>query len=293
MDGCAEHDVRTFAPRRRFGYNRPVGAFPDEIFDDISAKELELFDFGNTIPDRIKTLKKVVQIRMGNSRCTELPDAVFTLPKLKSLDVGLERLKKLPSNIGKAAALRELLLDQTRALKELPESIGKTSLVELRNATGGLKSVPASLWNVTTLKWLALPPSVKELPAGISKLRKLETLELGGDALLSIAGELPELKKLTKLRIELENGLVLPAELSRLKLKEFGLGSRRLTQLPELITRIQTLEHLDVMGMHELTKLADSVEKFPKLRYVQMWKQKLSAGERKRIDAHVKKVTGG
>ncbi|MFT3700362.1 MAG: hypothetical protein QM831_44870 [Kofleriaceae bacterium] len=268
-----------------------MGKFPDEIFDDVSAKELELFDFGTKIPDRIKTLTKVTQIRMGNSRCPALPDALFGLPKLKALAIGLEWLKAVPSSISKAKALRELMLDGCYKLKELPDAIGKTKLTELRMIPGNLKKVPAALWNVSTLKWLALPSTVTTLPPGISKLGKLEILEIGGDALLSIASELPKLKRLKKLSIELEDGVVLPAELTQLKLKELGVGSRVFTELPELFTKIQTVEELDVYGMYQLTKLADAVEKFPNLRFVNFQKKKFSAGERKRIEAHVKRGT--
>lgn len=45
-----------------------------------SANELELFDFGNTIPDRIKTFP----IRMAIIRCTESPDAIFTVRNRES-----------------------------------------------------------------------------------------------------------------------------------------------------------------------------------------------------------------
>jgi Leucine-rich repeat (LRR) protein len=272
-------------------WGEDLKAFPDDLFEHPAVQHLKLngcFVEGKkiTIPDKLGTLTKLKVIELHNMKVSALPESLGKLTNLVDLDVGLYSLTALPASLGKCSALKRIRLEDTHRLKTLPDSIGALAkLEELRAKPGGLKTVPAALWNATNLRRLALPETVKSLPPGIAKLRKLEELALGGAAFVSIVDEVVKLPKLKKLDIELVNARVLPDAVGDLEhLRELTIGGLEIEALPASLARLSKLTHLDVYGCYVLGGLADLVEQLPELEHVNFQKKKQSSKDRVRIE---------
>ncbi len=270
-------------------YNREVEAFDDTKATEI---ELELDDDIKTVPAGIENLKRIQRFAITSSTIKTVPDSLFLLPKLRELKLQLYSLRKLPAALGKAKALRVLDLESS-GLRELPSTIASTKITSLVLAFSDLKKIPPALWNVKTLKHLELPPdkTLAKLPPGISKLTKLESLVISGKALRSIAKELPAMKKLKSLEVMIGDGVSkeveLPEELARMKLTTLKVSNFTETVLPDVITRIATLEHLDVWGL-KIKTLIDELPKLPKLKTVKHAPWSISKDEARRIKARYK-----
>jgi hypothetical protein len=266
-------------------------AFPTELLEQKDAEDLNLygvFDYRKTIaiPDAIAKMTGLRKIQIGMAKFT-LPEGMCRLPNLEELDLAYaEELRSLPKSLGSLKSLKTLTLNYSNRLKELPESIGKLPKLEsLTTDPGGLKSVPASLFNVKTLKTLTLPEGVKKLPPGISKLVNLETLALGPEALWSIAKELPKMTSLKSLNVWGKAKKV-PEEIGALtNLTELSLlYMENVAELPRSLTNLRSLRKLDVSG-NALTELQWLVRALPKLKELDYDQNKLPLKERRAIEA--------
>src|SRR5690606_11492518 len=146
--------------------------------------------------------------------------------------------------------------------------------------------VPASLWKLKNLRVLVLPHSIAKLPPGIGNLSALESWQISGPALHSVARELSRLTSLHTLRIE-GNAQVeeLPDEIGELanltKLSAYHLG---LTSVPASITKLAKLRELSLSG-NTLTQLAWILCALPNLRVLHHYRNPLSGSEKHLINA--------
>lgn len=218
-----------------------------------------------------------------------VPDAIFKLPKLRELTLGAG-VRALPETIGDAKALRILTLFRAD-VRALPEAIGRTKLTTLAmHDSAKIKSVPATLWDVTTLDVLTLPSSVRTLPPGIGRLKKLAVLGLSGSAATSIADELSGFKRLEKVNIDLTRKTeTIPEQLAQVPFETLKIRDHRATTVPDIVRRMTKLQHLNVIEMSRLTTIIDVVAALPELKVVDVPGSTISKAERRKLEALLRK----
>lgn len=229
------------------------------------------------------------RLEIAGIKAKVVPDAIFKLPKLRELTIGAG-VRALPEAIGDAKALRILKLFRAD-LRALPEAVGRTKLTTLAmHDSAKLKSVPAALWNVTTLEVLTLPDSVRRLPPGIGRLKKLAVLGLSGSAAASIADELSALKRLEKVNIYLTRKTeTIPEELAQVPFETLMIRGHLGTTVPDVVRRMTKLQRLNVTEMSRLTTIIDVVEALPNLKVVDVPGSTISKAERRKLEALLRK----
>lgn len=148
----------------------------------------------------------------------------------------------------------------------------------------GIKTLPASVGNLTALKQLilnknvltALPASVAELsalqildvgdneltevPVWIGKLQNLRRLDLRNNEFGDLPAELFTLKKLTYLQLHGNDLKTISEKIGEMSsLKELYLERNRLTMLPVALTTLKSLEYIDY-GYNKLCELNPTVK---------------------------------
>ncbi|GKT18979.1 type III secretion system effector XopAE [Acidovorax sp. SUPP2522] len=175
--------------------------------------------------------------------------------------------KTLPDAIGQLQGLQELSLTNT-GLTSLPESLGQLGqLRHLKLATNQeMKRLPASLTSLPNLHTLQLPAnSLKELPADLGRMQSLRTLELGNGKYASLPASITDLRHLTHLSVshsshirELPENIGDMQGLQTLVLK----GNTKLERLPDSVGDLANLQSLDLEGT-KLQTLPQSLARLP------------------------------
>ncbi|WP_439891178.1 leucine-rich repeat domain-containing protein [Ralstonia sp. 25C] len=205
----------------------PTPRLPDEMFDFIHLKEMNVLDCGlRELSPRIGNLSALESLRLThNPHLAALPAEVGDLGQLKHLALvdssvqalpsmerltNLERLAvwhsplaSLPADVSAARRLEALSLSRT-ALSTLPEGIGELRrLKELVLAENPqLATVPASIGRLANLERLDLSkcPNIRSLPTSIGQLAALKKLDLtnctGLTELPESIGNLPNLQRI-------------------------------------------------------------------------------------------------
>jgi len=214
--------------------------FPIIIFKAEKLEKLSLADNNlGKVPSSIGDLKSLKELILFGNDLTILPDEIGGLFSLEHLDIGNNQLEKVPSSIGNLKSLKKLILFGND-LTTLPDEIGGLfSLEHLDIGNNQLKEVPSSIGNLERLKKLILVNNeLKTLPDEIGSLNKLEDLALGQNGLESIPSSITSLKK---------------------SLKTINLSDNKISILPEAITGLTDLVHLNISNTKsEDGKLSDN-----------------------------------
>ena len=225
------------------------------------------------------------------SNCT--PAGAFTMDEYKAaikhpgdvaelLISGLDdadTITSIPADIKKFKNLRKLYINNLRKLKTLPEEIGElTGLTELHMEQGNDSepmnfALPEAIGRLENLKIFNLNGAFdldkNPLPKSISKLSKLEELDLGRCGLKELPAQIAGLRSLKKLVLEYNQLAALPEFVSGLSpLEELNLCYTGITDLPDSFVNFKNLTVL--MGNNglkpdEQKSLAD---KFKNINFV-------------------------
>lgn len=153
------------------------------------------------------------------------------------------------------------------ALKVRPQRITSVSL-----ANRGLKGIPAWVFEkLPNLEKLNVQGNqLKALPAQLSKLRKLKTLDARNNQISDVHGNIGALSKLETLKLTKNNLSKLPASLWRLpNLKALHMSLNYLDTLPEDVRRLKKLEYLGLQA-NELTGLPQSIGDLSRLKELRL-----------------------
>lgn len=249
------------------------------------------FDVGptfETIPEELKSLQHLEELRLCQVPATVLPAWLFSLPKLRKLEInymdfknirpplksGESRLKELeivgcpfetlPSDTCTVDSLEIIHIrrDLARAemLKGLPEEFGQLeNLRELTIEGCPLEGLPESFGKLRFLEFLKITrdegffakvePRIKELPVSFSELKNLRVLDLSHNQFTEFPEPITHLEALEELDLSNNEIKNVPKEIKNLKkLKKLNLLSNKITTIPEEIGELESLEYLNLSG---------------------------------------------
>ncbi|XP_071724998.1 disease resistance protein L6-like [Rutidosis leptorrhynchoides] len=218
------------------------------------------------LPNSIEMMKNLRVLRISDSSLEKLPSALGMLGKLEEIDASKCRYLsgEIPSEIGRLSFLRILRLSDTRIsnIPKLPESMTELYL------TNNLEMTCPNLTNLLNLRVLMLelkyqsPSQPAPSLNWIGGLRKLESLWLDYDSLVTLPSDFNLLSKLRKLGLvvnNLERLPKLPQNLSYFLFDGRGLMEKsiNLSYLEKLLElKVRYCEQLiEIQGLESLKNL--------------------------------------
>ncbi|KAH9289079.1 hypothetical protein KI387_033196 [Taxus chinensis] len=225
----------------------------------------------SSLPSSIGNLTNLQHLNLSVCiNLSSLPSSIGNLTNLQHLNLSVcINLSSLPSSIGNLTNLQHLNLSVCKNLSSLPSSIGNLTNLQhlkfrkcskltiesenldiLENMTrlqyldfsecGNMKDLPRPcIENGASLKELKLGGTrIREVPANICQLSKLEILRVGSDSLTSLPSSIGNLSSLTTLKI---------------------ISCKLLTSLPTTLGNLCSLLKLEVMDCYKLECLPDSL----------------------------------
>ncbi|CAL1270712.1 unnamed protein product [Larinioides sclopetarius] len=200
------------------------------------------------LPSSLGELTCLTKLNISRNQFELLPDSIFSLKSLKSLQAQYNKLRCLNDDIGNLSFLEELDLSFNN-LKKLPHCIGFLSRVTMLNLSNNeLAQLPVEMGDLMALKHLDLSKNkLKSLPALVEMLHHLEQLYIQHNNIT----ELPLLtncKSLKEIHAGFNSIEVLSTEfvetISNIKLLD--LRDNKISEIPDNICSLQSLERLDV-----------------------------------------------
>jgi len=189
-------------------------------------KEVHFWSFNESDPPcNLKNLSQVEHIEFYNSPSIKLDnyfESMKSLPNLYMLTLRDMRLTSIPASIVKLKKLKHINLDNNDQLN-LPQTfntLAKLKIEELNLSSAKFSTVPAEIAQLKHLKTLTLEMiqgkfNNKESYATLSKLKKLECLNLQGNFFKAFDPSIALLKKLK--RIEVNGNCLSEEEFEKLK----------------------------------------------------------------------------
>ncbi|WP_430541807.1 leucine-rich repeat domain-containing protein [Xanthomonas fragariae] len=175
----------------------------------------------------------------------------------------------LPDAIGQMLhGLQKLSLCLT-SLTSLPESLGQ--LGELRHLEVGnspnLKTLPSSLTRLPKLNTLQLSMlPLKKLPDDLGNLQSLRDLTLIGGEYTRLPASVTQLSQLYQLTLKSKCLQQLPEDIGKLQqLRSLTLRSKSLERLPDSLTQLKELKELTLSSNSILTQLPENIGQLNKL----------------------------
>jgi internalin A len=255
-----------------------LSTLPAEItkLTNLTSLNLAGNQFSN-LPIEIENLINLTSLNLSENMLTALPVGLWKLNNLISLDLSRNQLTSLPVQIDHLTNLRILHLFGN-GLENLCSEIGRLLNLELIDLGGNnLTTVPAEISQLANLKKLnigyndlryfrstILNPRhrgnrpdlftthlftnrLAELPTEISRLSKLEFLNVNGHSLTELPRAIGYLFNLRELYAKANNISTIPAEIGQShKLQILDLSSNELTALPTEIGDLISLQELDI-----------------------------------------------
>jgi len=201
------------------------------------------------------------------------PPGVGKLEKLEKLDISIP-LTSFPREILDLHALR--ILEFQAAMPTIPDGIRE--LRQLRSLClfdNPLGEVPSAIRHLPQLRYLNLSQTgLTELPSWLTELKSLEVLWLSYNAIQVLPHWIAELHRLTALVLIVNRLEDLPPMHGLDSLRALCLGENPISQIPESVFSLRSLEALDLRGSREnrglLTIVPDRILDLPKLRILNL-----------------------
>ncbi|KAL5843306.1 hypothetical protein ACOSQ4_009264 [Xanthoceras sorbifolium] len=168
-------------------------SFPSNIHIESSHFHLSGFISLTKLP---QILGNIVYLELVGSGVEEVPSTIQSLSKLECLYMArCKRLKSISTSICKLKSLHLLDLSKCCKLESFPEILGTMDLKHLKLSGTAIKELPASIKNLNRLEELYLCDceNLEKLPSSISNLRYLISLDLNGCSKLEKLPPLPKL----------------------------------------------------------------------------------------------------
>ncbi|MBF0433165.1 MAG: leucine-rich repeat domain-containing protein, partial [Fibrobacteria bacterium] len=208
---------------------------------DLSNTQLEV------IPDTIKTLQSLRELRLSATSLTQISDSICNLGELAKLYIDQNQLEVLPDSLHRLKKLLELDVHQNK-LEVIPDSLG--SLINLKRLNLGknkIKNLPANIGRLINLTYFNIGNNqISALPDSIGNLSLLDTLNIFHNYFRTIPASLSGLTRLTFLEAahnEFSKAIPEPI-LSLTSLKFLSLSHNRIVQVPIEISSLVNLEIL-------------------------------------------------
>jgi Leucine-rich repeat (LRR) protein len=168
--------------------------------------------------------------------------------KNQKLDLSsLIRLRVIPPEIAELKDLKELNL-YCPGLKIVPNSIGNISSLEKLSLNYNIPELPKWIWNLDNLKTLSVRNNdTKTIPKAIANLKKLKELCIDGHNIASLPSEIGEQLVLSSLALRCPQLKTLPDSFAHLKaLRSFRFDECKLAIVPDFVAGWTKLERLEI-----------------------------------------------
>ncbi|XP_062173086.1 disease resistance protein RPV1-like [Alnus glutinosa] len=229
--------------------------FPEIVGDMKRLKELKLDGTAiEELPLSVGRLSGLTLLNLkGCKSLTSLPCNI----SLDSLEIlilsGCRKLKKFPEIVGDMKRLKELKLEWT-AIKELPLSIGRLSVLTLLNLEGckSLTSLPCNII-LDSLEILILSDcwKLKKFPEIVGDMKRLKELKLDGTAIEELPLSIGRLSGLTVLDLA---------------------DCKSLLTLPSVVCNLTSLQYLILFGCSKVDKLPEDLGNLKQLKKLGVWR---------------------
>lgn len=188
-----------------------------------------------TADQRREVLKSLVKedVLTFNSDCAikDLPQEIGEMDNLVGLEVFYLKLKEFPVFLTNLKNLEKINFCKTR-IKSLPKELSELKKVKVFNLNScSFKKFPKELYHLDQLEELLMSvgysgssQSIGDLPEGISKLKKLRKLDLGGNKISAIPSDFGQLEAL----------------------EDLNLSESPITSLPDNFGNLKSLKTLDI-----------------------------------------------
>jgi Leucine-rich repeat (LRR) protein len=228
---------------------------PDSIGDLNHLIELNINGCTNQkYPKSFKNLKSLQKIYISRSRLQSIDGWIGHLKNLEVLILSTENLEYIPPTISNLQNLRELQLFDAK-IEHLPSELGK------------LKNLSTFIFSRNLIREPLKNP-LKILPDFISKLFKLENLNLSNCGLETIPSWIGNLTNLTGLSLDNNHISFIPESFGNLsKLAGVSFEKNLISYLPESIGNLANLSHLH-LGRNKISRLPQSFGKLTSLKKV-------------------------
>lgn len=222
------------------------------------------------LPTEFTRLCGLEQLNLGSNYLGCVPMALQGFHKLRFLQLGVNDLTELPAFLAEFQGLEHLWIHKNPRLKSIDTIKSLKHLKTLNLYYVNLHKLPGfvfefkhlqrlTLWNISRFPHSleAFPdlefftdngtPSLRELPPGFTKLRKLRTVRLYQNNLERLPEELGQLENLEELSFYQNQLAGLPDSMARLKrLTKLNLAWNRFEDLPAWLDELPRLEWLGV-----------------------------------------------
>ncbi|KAH9289130.1 hypothetical protein KI387_033247, partial [Taxus chinensis] len=255
------------------GKNFSMRSLPEEFCSLQSLRYLQLESCANlsSLPRRFGELTNLQHLNLYDcSNLSSLPSRFGDLTNLQHLDMGsCRKLRTLPVSFKQLTLLQYLNLEGCSELTiesenlDILENMTRLQYLDFSKC-GNMEDLPRPcIENGASLKQLNLGGTrIREVPANICQLSKLEILILGSDSLTSLPTSIGNLSSLTTLEIiSCELLTSLPTTLGNLcsLLRLEVMDCDKLECLPDSLGSMCSLRELTVAGCNKLECLPDSL----------------------------------
>ncbi|KAL5576033.1 hypothetical protein UlMin_017732 [Ulmus minor] len=228
--------------------------------------------------DKVRTIRFSIDDEVEPSRACLVDKCIMRFKYLRILDLSNSTFEMLPSSIGRAKHLRYLDLSRNMKMRKLPDSICKLqSLLTLKlEGCENLEGLPRDMKNLISLRFLSITTNETFIPEDrIACLTSLRTLIISFcKRLVTLPDGLRCLTGLEDLRIINCRKLVLN-EADDVEIKRLSLQTLRLVGLDEMVAlpgwlqgSADTLRYLHITGCYRLTQLPEWLTKMTSIQKI-------------------------
>lgn len=168
------------------------------LFTLVNLNYLNLSDTTlSLVPDDISKLSNLQSLVLFSNKLTEVNSKVFELEKLKVLDLSRNEIEELSADISKLCNLTTLNVSSNK-LSELPSFHSNTKLTVLNAANNKIREFPKVCFgDLANLSDVQLNGNeIESIPGDVSVLPSLKSLDISLNKLKSLPGNLVDCNKL-------------------------------------------------------------------------------------------------
>lgn len=227
------------------------------------------------LPSEFVNLKELEHLNLGSNYLGVVPDVLRGLRGLRFLQLGNNDLTELPGFFADFQNLEQLALHKNLRLKTIDSLNGLTRLKALNLYFVNLLALPAFVFEFRNLVTLSLW-NVSRFPESMEAFQALEFFtNCGGPSVRALPPGFTKLKKLRMTRLFQNNLEALPDDMDRLvNLEQISLYQNQLTCLPDSMAQLKQLTKIN-LGWNRFEALPAWLGELPQLRWLGVFENPL------------------
>lgn len=228
------------------------------------------------LPPEFANLRELEHLNLGSNYLGSVPDVLRGLRGLRFLQLGNNDLTDLPGFLADFQNLEQLALHKNLRLKSIDSLKGLTRLKALNLYFVNLLTFPAFVFEFRNLVTLSLW-NVSQFPESLEAFQTLEFFtNCGGPSVRSLPPGFTKLKRLRMTRLFQNNLEALPDDMDRLEnLEQISLYQNQLTRLPDSMARLKRLTKINI-GWNRFEALPGWLGELPQLRWLGVFENPLT-----------------